>query len=118
MTRICAFDRFQPMELPLVVASALAVLLTSVCSPYLWRLQFQSLNAGSQSVCQVDGLEEAGIPHKTNDASPKACDLLLVVDSEASCKHDLLVEHQRPAFTSAIPLTVHLVYTQTVSEHL
>ena len=118
MIRTCIFGRFQKLQLPLVIVSAATIFLTSICSPLFLRLQPQPVNANSQSISQFEGLEEVATPHKTDDSSPKKCTLLITLDSETVWKDDLLPEYCRPVFASAIPLSMHLVYTQTVTEHL
>lgn len=118
MIRTCFFDRFQALHLPLVVMSVAIVLLTSICSPLLLRIQPQTPSTGPQSIAQLDGLEDAAILHKTDDTSPKACNLLVIFDAETLYKDNLLTEYSPPYFAAAVPLSAHLIYTQTVSEHL
>lgn len=118
MIRTCVFDRFQTLRLPLVIISVATVLLTSMWSPLLLHIQPQTFNGGNHWISQLEGLEDAAVFHKMDDSSPKVCNLLVTFDARNIHNEVFCREYCRPHPVSATPLSFHLVYTQTVSEHL
>ncbi len=114
----CLMHRLKILRQFPVVLLAVFVVVTSICSPLFSHLQTQTFDTAHQSISQFEGFESAATQLKKSENGPRQCGVLVTLNSEKSNKYSFLCTNSRPCNGACVPLSAHLVYSQTVSGYL